>query len=270
MDFATLAGFMLGISILAASLFWGGVPANIIFQPEAILIVIGGTLTSLLIGFSFEEINHAFASIKKTFKKEELLPEEIVEYITDAAVYIRTKGILAVQPLLNHIDIPFLQKGLQFVVDNQSTDYIRTQLITDMEVQYRQNKNNSKIFESAGGFAPTMGIIGAIVGLIQVMNMFHSPEQLGHGVASAFIAILYGVGAANLFLLPIAGKLKQRAKHDMFLKSIMLQGIISISEGENPTIVREKLEAYLHPDMNRYRENVSSEQIYADPDFVGA
>jgi chemotaxis protein MotA len=251
MDFATITGLILGLGILVVSLLVGGVPVQTIIQPEAILIVFGGTLTALFINFSFEDIRLAFGSLSRAFHQEELTPEEVVDYLSDAAIYIRSRGLLAVQPLLSHVDIPFLQKGLQMIVDNQPTEHLRAQLTTELEVHYRKANQYAKVFESAGGFSPTMGIIGAIVGLIQIMGMLNSPEQLGHGIAAAFIATLYGVGGANLFLLPVAGKLKQRAKDDWFLKSMMLQGLVAIREGEHPTLIRERLQAYLDPTMTK-------------------
>ncbi len=246
MDIATIAGLFLGIAILIVSLVMGGVPVQTIFQPEALLVVMGGTLTAMLVNFSGRELLSAMRAMNQVFYLEDLTPQEVIDYISDAAVYIRTKGLLAVQPLLNDIDIPFLQKGLQMLVDNTPLDHMRALLTTEMEVQYTTDKQHAKIFETAGGFAPTMGIIGAIVGLVQIMNMLHSPEQLGHGVASAFIATLYGVGSANLFFLPVAGKLQHRAKHAWLLRSMILQGILAIREGKHPTLIREQLSAYLY------------------------
>lgn len=257
MDFATLSGLILGVIILVVSLFIGGVPVQTIIQPEAILVVFGGTLASLLVNFSFEEIQNALSSIYKAFREEEMMPEEVVDYITDAAIYIRTKGLLSVQPLLSHVDIPFLQKGLQLIVDNQPVEHIRAQLTTELEVGYRAESQYAKVFETAGGFAPTMGIIGAIIGLIQVMGVLSSPEQLGHGIASAFVATLYGVGIANLFLLPVAGKLKERAKADWILKSMMLQGLLAIREEVNPTLIRDQLEAYIRHNLNEEAQSMN-------------
>jgi chemotaxis protein MotA len=245
MDLATIAGLIVGFLILLISLLIGGVPLGTIIQPEAILIVFGGTFTSLLVHFSMAEIHNAVFSFSKALRHAEFMPCDIVEYITDAAIYVRAKGILAVQPLLDQVDIPFLQKGLRMLVDNQPADHIQAQLTTELEVQYRHDLQCAKVFEAAAGFTPTMGIIGAVIGLIKIMGMFNTPEQMGHGVASAFIATLYGVGAANLFLLPMAGKLKQRAKDEWFLKSMILQGVIAMRNEEHPTLIREKLEAYL-------------------------
>lgn len=245
MDLATITGLLLGLTIIIGSLIAGHVSLQTVFQPEAILIVFGGTLTALLVNFSWAEIGAAFASLRYAFYEEEFTPEDVVDTISDAAVYIRTKGLLAVQPLLSHVDLPFLQKALQMVVDNQPLEHIRSQLTTELEVAFRHASKTAKVFEMAGGFAPTMGIIGAILGLIHVMGNLASPQQLGQGVAAAFMATLYGVGMANLALLPLAGKLKERAKQDWFIKSIVLQGILEIREGKNPTLIREVLEAYL-------------------------
>ncbi len=248
MDFATIAGLVLGLAIVAVSLVLGGVPLDTILQPEAILIIFGGTLASLLINFSFEDIQNAVGNLRYAFREQDIFPQEIVEYITDAAIYIRTKGLLAIQPLLNQVDIPFLRKGLMLVVDNHPVEDIKAQLTIDMETQYRAQVRYARVFEAAGGFAPTMGIIGAIIGLTQIMGSFDSPDKMGHGVANAFIATLYGVGIANLFLLPLAGKLKQRAKSDWLLKSMMLEGILAIRAEENPSLIREKLQAYILPE----------------------
>lgn len=258
MDFATIAGLILGAAIIAVCLLVGGVPLQTVFQPEGLLVVFGGTLTATLIQFSFNDIQQAVFSIRRAFRTEDLTPQEVADYIVDASIYIRSKGVLAVQPLLTQIDIPFLQKGLQMLIDNQHAPHIRAQLTTEMEVQFKDACHIARVFETAGGFAPTMGIIGAVVGLIQIMGLFNSPEQLGHGVASAFMATLYGVGSANLFLLPIAGKLKQRAKQEWFLQSMMIEGLVAIREAENPVLIQERLSAYLAGSDERVEQRLDA------------
>lgn len=256
MDLATLIGLILGIAIIGVSLLVGGVPIQLLLQPQALLIVFGGAFTALLINFSLSDIQNAVASLSKAFQEDPTTPEEISDTLTDAAVYIRSKGLLAVQPLLSHVDIPFLQKGLQMVVDNQPTEFIRSQLTTELEVQYRRDYQYAKVFEVAGGLTPTMGIIGAVVGLIEVMNLMHTPDLLGNGIAKAFVATLYGVGAANIFFLPIGGKLKERAKNDWFLKSMMLQGLLAIREGQHPLMIQEQLNAYVDSNKAESQDNI--------------
>lgn len=245
-DVASLLGLVLGLGIVGAALVLGGVPAQALFQPEAILIVFGGTLTALCLHFSLADIHNSLYALSRVFFKDQAEPEEMVETVYDAAVYARTKGLLAVQPLLAQLEEPFLRKGLQMVVDNQPLEHIRTKLSTEMEVAFRSECHDARVYEAAAGFAPTMGIIGAIVGLIHVMGLLNTPQQLGMNVAGAFIATLYGVGFANIFLLPVAGKLKQRARDAWFVKSILLEGILAIRAGDHPSFIREKLSAYLY------------------------
>jgi chemotaxis protein MotA len=241
----TVLGLALGCSILVAALLIGHVPLATIFQPEALLIVFGGTITALLVHFKQHEIIEAVTALWSRNTLDDYTAEDIADAISDAARYIRANGLLAVQPLLSHIEIPFLQKGLQLLVDNQPVEHIEAQLTTEMEVAYQRALNHAKVLEAAGGLAPTMGIIGAVVGLIQVMGLFAHPDQMGHGVAHAFVATLYGVAISNLVLLPLAGKLKQEAKAVWFLQSMMIQGLTAISTQANPRLVQDRMEAYL-------------------------
>jgi chemotaxis protein MotA len=130
------------------------------------------------------------------------------------------------------------------VLDNRTEKFIRESLSTEIEVIYREDMNHARIFETAGGYAPTMGIIGAVIGLICVVQSFQDPSQLGKGVASSFSATLYGVALANLFLLPLAGKLRQRAREDWFIRTLLLEAILSVRLGEHPLLVEERLNAF--------------------------
>ena len=166
-------------------------------------------------------------------------------YLYDAALFIREQGYLALQPILEDIEIPFLRDGFSMLIDNQPASIIKNHLNTKMDVAFQAEMAHVKIYESAAGFAPTMGILGAVIGLVKTLGTFGtSPELIGKGVASAFMATLFGVGLANLFLLPVAGKLAERARQTRYLKSIMLVGILSLERGENPALVKDKLSAF--------------------------
>jgi chemotaxis protein MotA len=245
MDRSSLMGVLLGLCIVTAALLLGGVPIKTLLNTEAILVVFGGTFSALLTHFSFEDIRRAFRFSLSPNTDLPLKETDLVDYMTDAASFIRAQGVIAVQSVLDEIDIPFLQSGFQMVIDNISPEQIQHQLGTEMEMSYRDELKYARVLDAAGGVAPTMGIIGAVVGLIQIMTKFHSPNEMGLGVASAFIATLYGVGVANLILLPLAGKMKEIAKHHWVLKSMMLEGILCIRDGQHPVIIREKLEAYI-------------------------
>jgi chemotaxis protein MotA len=159
--------------------------------------------------------------------------------------FVRDEGILALQPIIDSIEIPFFRKGLQLVLDNRSEKFIRDSLSTEIEVCYRESLDHARVYETAGGFAPTMGIIGAVIGLIHIVQSSQNPATLGQGVASAFSATLYGVAFSNLFLLPIAGKLRQQARDEWFMLTLLLEAVLSIRSGEHPMIIEERLNAFM-------------------------
>ena len=245
MDKATISGLLLGLGILIAVVLLGHVPLHILFKPEALLIVFGGTFTTVLISFSPRELADAGHNLKRCFLHEDYSTVGCIHYITDVANFVRSEGILALQPLIPDVDIPFVRKGLQLIVDNRTEQFVQDSLSTDIEVSYRDDMDHARVFESAGGYAPTMGIIGAVIGLIQVSGTFQNPELLASGVAGAFVATLYGVALSNLFLLPLAGKLRQRARDAWFKKTLLLEGIMSIRSGDHPMITEEKLRGFL-------------------------
>ncbi len=244
-DSSCLVGLAFGFFILVAALVLGQVPLGTLLSPEALLIVFGGTTTATLVSFNFKTLNNAIGALVECFYHSPHSPRHCLNYVLDVVSFIREEGILALQPMLPSVEIPFLKKGLELVVDNRQESFIRDSLSTEIEVAYREQMDYARVFETAGGFAPTMGIIGAIIGLIYVVNSFHDPAHLGQGVASAFSATLYGVAISNLFLLPIAGKLKQRAREDWFIKTLLLEAIISIRTGDHPIIMEQKLNAFL-------------------------
>lgn len=272
MDISALIGLGLGLLILAAATILAQVPLEALLSPEAILIVFGGTLTATLVSFNQTTLLRAWDAARACFRKTELTPADCADYAMEVVKFIRDEGILALQPILASIEIPFLRKGLQLIVDNRPAEFVRNSLSTEIEVTYREEMDYARVFETAGGYAPTMGIIGAVLGLIHVVQAFDSPEQLGAGVAAAFSATLYGVALANLFLLPLAGKLRQKARDEWFKKTLMIEGIMAIRNGEHPMIVEEKLSAFLsqNPKLGAFLSGsvVPARQAAAAPDVV--
>jgi chemotaxis protein MotA len=244
MDFSTIAGLGFGLLILIGALLLGHVPPETLLNPEAILIVFGGTLTATLVSFDQRTLLRAFAALKSNSHESNLDIRETVGYVMEVVGFVRDEGILALQPVLNSIEIPFFKKGLSLVLDNRSEKFIRDSLSTELEVVYRDGMENARVFETAGGFSPTMGIIGAVIGLIFVVQSFQNPGELGKGVASAFSATLYGVAIANLFLLPLAAKLRQRTRYEYFIRTLLLEAILSIRDGEHPLLIEERLNAF--------------------------
>lgn len=245
MDFSTLIGLVMGVAILVSAILIGDIPLENLIKPEALLIVMGGTLTAVLVSFPTKTLFKSFGALKQCFYQESYTTEDCAQYLTDIASFVRANGLLPLENLIHAIEIPFLQKGLTLILDNRPENFIRDNLSTEIEITFKEQNDFARVFEAAGGYAPTMGLIGAVIGLIHVVQVVHDPIALGQGVAGAFSATLYGVALSNLFLLPIAGKLKQRARHEWFKKTILLEGIMSIRSGEHPLVLEEKLFAYV-------------------------
>lgn len=245
MDLSTVAGLGLGLVILAISLWLGHVPVETLLNPEALLIVFGGTLTATLVAFNHGTLWRSVQALLKGGSAESRLRmNSTVPYVMDVVTFVRDEGILALQPILESIDIPFFRKGLLLVLDNRSEKFIRDSLSTEIEVTYRENMDYARVYETAGGYAPTMGIIGAVIGLVYILQGFSEPSQLGRGVANAFSATLYGVALANLFLLPLAGKLRHRARDEWFMRTLLLEAVLCIRSGEHPMLIQERLNAF--------------------------
>lgn len=244
-DMSTVFGVILGIGILGGAMALGHVPIEAMINPEAILIVFGGTLTAILINFSSRGFAQLSSGLLQAFEQPAQQLDHLVADLADLASYVRKEGILALQPILPNLDDAYLRKGIQYILDNRSGNFIQHALATDIEVNFRNDMDRARVFEAAGGFAPTMGIIGAVIGLVQVAQAFNAPDQLTQGVASAFTATLYGVALSNLFLLPIAGKLKQRAREQWFQKTVLMEGMMSIYQGDHPVVTEEKLTSFI-------------------------
>lgn len=245
MDSSTAIGLGIGLGILVLSLILGHVPPATLLNPEAILIVFGGTLAATMVSFNGSTIKAALGALNNTRQECEMTTQETVQYVMEVVNFIRDEGILALQPMLSTIELPFFKKGLSLFLDNRSEKFIKESLSTEIEVAYRETLDYAKVFETAGGYAPTMGIIGAVIGLICVVQTSSNVTLLGQGVASAFSATLYGVAISNLVLLPIAAKLRQKGRNEWFLKTLLLEAILSIRAGEHPMIVEERLNAFL-------------------------
>lgn len=239
--FALLTGLVM---VFATQAFEGG-SISVLLQPTAFFIVIGGTFCAALLNFNYETIKNAFNNAKGIFYKEENRTMKVIDDIIQLSYYARKNGLLALQGVLNGVRDNFLARGLQLAIDTSNPQLLYDILSAEISYEEEEELISSRVFEALGGYAPTFGIVGAVMGLIQVMSNIQDIHVLGSGIATAFVATLYGVGFANLILLPIAGNLKQKTREKILLKEIMLQGILSILMQENPAIIEEKLVAYL-------------------------
>ncbi len=239
--FALLTGL---IMVLSTQIFEGG-SIFLLIQPTAFLVVIGGTFCAALLNFNYATLKNSLKKAKEIFYKEENKTMNTVNDIIHLSHYARKNGLFALQNVLSSVQDNFLSRGLQLAIDLNNPQLLYDVLSAEISYQEEEDLISSRVFEALGGYAPTFGIIGAVLGLIQVMHNMQDFKILGSGIATAFIATLYGVGFANLILLPIAGNLKQKTREKILLKEVTLQGILSILMQENPAIIEEKLVSYL-------------------------
>lgn len=245
MNFTAIIALVVGLVMVFATQLLEGGSISVLLQPTAFFIVIGGTFCASLLNFNYSTIKNAFNTAKTIFQKEENRTTKVVENMIQLSYYARQNGLLALQNLIPQITDPFLARGLQLAIDVNNPQFLYDVLSAEISYEEEEDLINSRVFEALGGYAPTFGVVGAVMGLIQVMSNIRDIRFLGTGIATAFVATLYGVGFANLILLPIAGNLKQKTREKILLKEVTLQGIISILMQENPTIIEEKLVAYL-------------------------
>ena len=244
-DKASWLGVFIALGGIVVGLLLEGGHLSQILQPTAAIIVFGGTLGAVLIQFPLAAVVGAFRSLAQVFFQPKRHPAELINQLVDYANQARRKGMMTLDDELEFIEDPFLKKSLMFAVDGTEPQELRKMMEQEI-ANYSENQERlPMVFESAGGFSPTVGIIGAVLGLIQVMQHLDKIDEVGKGIAVAFVATIYGVGAANLFFLPAAGKLTIRIREEQILHEMTLEGVISILEGMNPRVLETQLWGFL-------------------------
>lgn len=245
-DLATIGGLVLAFAGILGGLLIEGGKLRDVAQFTAALIVVGGTLGAVMVSTPLRVLMGAVGRfggviIDRTEPLDGLV-EEMIGYASRA----RKLGLVSLERQALSIKDPFLNKALNLAVDGTDLQEIRRMLELEIDLDQHQAEAEAKVFENAGGFAPTIGIIGAVLGLIQVMKNLANIDEVGHGIAVSFVATVYGVGIANLFFLPAAAKIKSRANAEIHRKELILEGVCGIVEGLNPKLIRSKIEAYAH------------------------
>ncbi len=244
MDISTLLGFIIGFgAILLGNALEGGKISQLT-APTAALIVIGGTIGAVLIQHPMEIIKASMANLKLVFQPPSDPSQELIEEIVKYATIARKDGILALEPLAPKATDPFLARALMMAVDGADSKQMREVLEQMIHHIEQSGDDSGKCFEAAGGYAPTIGIIGAVLGLIQVMQNLTDIAKVGEGIATAFVATIYGVAAANIIFLPFGTKIKLRTRELVAVKTLILEGALSIQEGMNPKIVKDRLASF--------------------------
>ncbi len=216
-----------------------------ILQSTAALIVLGGTFGACLLQFQFTVAVASFKAVTRVFQEPRTNNKEVIQEIIRLANKARKEGVISLESDTEKIEDPFLKKALTMAMDGVEPKVLRDTMELEIANLEEEAEQPIKFWQAAGGYSPTLGILGAVLGLIHVMNNLIDPTKLGEGIAVAFVATVYGVGLANLVYLPIAGKLRLKSKASLVAKEIMLVGVISILEGENPRLIDDKLRSYL-------------------------
>jgi chemotaxis protein MotA len=246
-DVATISGLVLAIGGIVGGLLLEKGSINDIAQYTAALIVLGGTFGAVLVSTPLAVVLAAVKRIKTVLFERADSAESLIEEIIRYAMQARKNGLVSLEQDTDKIADAFLRKALTLAVDGTDMVDIRKMMELEITMHEHRAEAEAKVFECAGGYSPTIGIIGAVLGLIQVMKNLQNIDEVGRGIAVAFVATVYGVAVANICLLPAAAKIKARTQHDVQMKELILEGVGGIVEGLNPKLIRLKLEAYSSP-----------------------
>lgn len=244
-DFLTIAGVVLSLLAVIGGNFLEGGHTDSLLQLTAFLIVFGGTLGAILVQTPLNVFVHAMKRFKWVFVPPKIERRLTLKKVLDWSKIARKEGLLGLQKAADREKNKFTKKGLMLLVDGSEPDDIRKILDVEIDITAANEMNAAKVYEAMGGYSPTIGIIGAVLGLIHVMNNLADPSALGPGIAVAFVATIYGVGLANFFFLPISNKLKTLSRDLTQYQEMIVEGLSSIAEGENPRAIQSKLEGYL-------------------------
>ncbi|WP_340026083.1 flagellar motor protein [Paenibacillus sp. FSL K6-1096] len=245
MDITTIIGLLAGLAAMVGGFLWEGGSLSGLLQPNAALIVFGGTLAAVLVSFPASRLRSTAAGLRLAFGRRHDTSREQAEELISMAGTARRGGVLALEKRAEEHPDRFTREGLLLVVDGNDPAEVRQILELEMDARELKYEGYAKIFEAAGGYAPTMGIIGTVMGLIRVLSNLTDPSHLGASIAVAFTATLYGVASANLIFLPIASKIKSRCQSELNGMEMLLVGILSIQNGDHPHLVRKKLSSFL-------------------------
>jgi len=244
MDMLSMVGVMLAlVAIIGGNILEGGHTSSLV-QLTAFVIVAGGTLGAVMVQTPIRTFVRAMGMASWVFVPVKLQPEENAEKIVNWSNIARREGLLGLEAIAEEEEDPFARKGLQLLVDGGEPEVIRAILEVEIDNKEYKDIQAAKVFDGMGGYSPTIGIIGAVMGLIHVMNNLADPSKLGGGIATAFVATIYGVGFANLLFLPMANKLKGQVHNQTRFREMVVEGVISIAEGENPRNIETRLQGY--------------------------
>lgn len=246
MDLSSIVGLVLALIGVFVGMIMKGVSPGTLLVPAAIMIIIVGTIGAVAIASPMKNLKNVPKLLGVIFgNKKHITHEEAIEQLVKFAEIARREGLLALEKLVEGIEDPFLQRGIIMVNDGVSTEFIEEALLEDIYATEERHAANAQVFSQAGTYAPTLGVLGAVVGLIAALGNMNDIEKLGHAIAAAFVATVFGIFTGYVLWHPFANKLKQKSKMEMETKYLIIKGLVTMQNGENPRILREKLMSYL-------------------------
>ncbi|APG27324.1 flagellar motor protein MotP [Syntrophotalea acetylenivorans] len=246
MDLSTIVGIVAAFGLMVMAIVQGGSIMLFVNTPS-LIIVIGGTIGATLVNYPFSDVMSTLSVIKKAFKTQKASSSSRIEQLIRFAGKARKEGVLSLQSVISEVNDPFFIKGLQMAVDGQEPDNLKEML--DREIEYIEERHGkgANILLAVGGIAPAMGMIGTLIGLVQMLQTMNDPSSIGPAMAVALLTTFYGAVIANVLCMPLAGKLKNRSADEILDKTLVAEGMKSILEGENPRIIEQKLHAFVAP-----------------------
>ena len=247
MDITTVIGTVLGFGLVGFAMATGEGGIVIFLHVPSMLIVFGGTIAVTLMNFPLENIKELVKVTLRTYLYKCPSPTEEIDRVIQYANLARKEGLLALESRLQEVDDQFFSKGIQLVIDGFPAETVRDIMELEAEWQRQRHANGKKMLDALGSFAPAFGMIGTLVGLVQMLQNLSDPSKIGGGMATALLTTMYGAMGANMLFIPLAGKLEVRDNDESLLRQLMIEGIVAIQSGEGPALIKEKLKSFLAP-----------------------
>jgi len=248
LDLSTIIGIGAAFGLMLMAILQGG-PLGIFINVPSLMIVFGGTFGNTLVNYPFNDVFEALKVAKKTILYKEKPVSNMIVQLMGFANKARKEGILALQGAMDEVEDEFLVKAMQMAVDGQEPETLKSMLNTEIEYIQQRHDKGAQIFLSIGAYAPAMGMVGTLIGLVQMLQTMDDPSAIGPAMAVALLTTFYGAVIANIFCIPMAGKLKMRSQSEMLSKMLIIEGMQSILSGENPRIMEQKLHAFIAPKL---------------------
>jgi chemotaxis protein MotA len=250
LDLSTVIGIILAFALMIGAIMIGS-PLMLFINVQGLMIVVGGTFGCILSNYSFKEVFGAFTILRKAFLHKETQYNEAIKQLIGLSTKARKEGILSLQSAMDNINDEFLVKGIQMAVDGHEPESLRTMLYHEIEKLEERHEDGADIFTTMATYAPALGMIGTLIGLVQMLQTMEDPSTIGPAMAVALLTTFYGAVIANVMCIPVAGKLRLRSQSEVLLKTLITEGMDSIMAGENPRLMEQKLHSFIPPNQRK-------------------